>query len=176
VLDGAAQQVDGRLIRLRGYVGERVAAMSLRHDAKEVGFPESASQPAYDLMVDEQPFQVKCASDVDVIKEHFLTYPDTPVIANVELADQVDSLPEAMRDQVYFQQGFSVHEVDGITRESVHAGEEMLDFEIPWVALAMAGARTFLRYRAGGTTLSNAVGRLAAPSERQWPPSVKWPG
>ncbi len=66
-----------------------------------------------------------------------------------------------MRDQVYFQQGFSVHEVDVITRESFDAGEEMLDFEIPWVALAMAGARTFLRYRAGGTTLSNAVARCA---------------
>lgn len=162
ILDATAQTVEGRIIRLRGYVGEQYAAQCLRHGGKEVCFPDGPTQPSYDLFVDGQPFQVKCAESLDTIREHFDKYPDIPVIANVELAEQVENLPGAMRANLHFEQGYSLAEVDEVTRASVDAGDEMLDFEIPWISLAMASTRTFLRYRAGGTTLSNAVARCAA--------------
>lgn len=162
MLDATAQTVEGRIIRLRGYVGEQYAAQCLRHGGKEVCFPDGPTQPSYDLFVDGQPFQVKCAGSLDTIRDHFEKYPEVPVIANLELADQVDSLPEAMQANIHFEQGYSLAEVDEVTRASVDAGDDMLDFEIPWISLAMAGTRTFLRYRAGGTTLSNAVARCAA--------------
>lgn len=161
-LNAAASTVEGRIIRLRGYVGEQYAAQCLRHGGKEVCFPDGPTQSGYDLIVDGQPFQVKCADSLDSIRDHFEKYPDIPVIANLELADQADSLPEAMRANLHFEQGYSCAEVDEVTRASFDAGDEMLDFEVPWISLAMAGTRTFLRYRAGGTTLSNAVARCAA--------------
>lgn len=162
ILDGPANSIEGRLVRLRGYVGERIAGLSYKSDGMEIDFPSSAVEPGYDILIDGQPFQIKCSAEIDVITEHFEKYPDIPVIGNVELADKIDNLPEEMQSQIFFHPGFSLENVDEVTRESVESGEELLDFEIPWIALTMAVGRTLLKYSRGGISLSNAIVRCAA--------------
>lgn len=163
-VEGTAAQIEGRLLRFRGYVGEEIVASSLRKEGYEVSFPENPNQIGYDLVVDGQPFQVKCTNELDLISKHFEKYPDVPVIANSELAVDIDKLPEEFREKVFFQEGFSLDITDETTRDSFDAGDEVGDFEIPWISLAIACARTFMKYRAGDITTLNAAVHVAVES------------
>ena len=161
-LTGTAEQIEGRIIRLRGYVGERVAANSLREQGYEVSFPDSAQAPGHDIVVDGQAFQVKCTQGIEVIEEHFDKYPDVPVLANAEVVQYLDQLPEHFQSKVYFINGFSLEEVDSITRESLDAGAELFDFEVPYIAVAMGLARNMYGCWQGERSLANAAVRVGA--------------
>lgn len=60
-LTGAS--LDGLHSQLQGYVAEQIAAHHLIAQGHDVLFPETASNPGWDLMVDGHPFQVKCLTD-----------------------------------------------------------------------------------------------------------------
>jgi hypothetical protein len=50
---------EGNVNRLQGYVFERMAAMSLRQSGAVVQFPDSPSEPGWDLLVNGERVQAK---------------------------------------------------------------------------------------------------------------------
>jgi uncharacterized protein YcfJ len=150
--------------RLQGYVAERVVAQHLAAEGYDVSFPEHSNQPGWDLLVDGQAFQVKCTESAAHIQKHLDMYPDIPIIVNVEHAGRFDSVP-----QVYIEPALSVSEVDSITRAGIADGADLADFELPWIALAVATAvelRDLSRHRTGyaeaiTNIATSTVGRAA---------------
>jgi hypothetical protein len=136
VLGLSGERLTGTVSQLEGYVGERVAALHLQEMGHVVEFPSAPNQPGWDLLVDGHPFQVKCLDDPSGVLEHFGKYPHIPVIVNEELASQVGS-----HEHVYTVPGFSHEHVDHLTQSSLHAGEDALDFDVPWISVLVSTAR-----------------------------------
>lgn len=136
VLSQHAVSIEGSINRIEGYVAEQIAAHRLQAMGHVVQFPDGPTQAGWDLLVDGESFQIKCLSDPSGVYEHFERYPDIPVIANEELSTEL-----AAHDGVYFVPGFSHSGVRELTHSSFEAGQEALDFEIPWIALIVSGAR-----------------------------------
>lgn len=144
------------LSRLQGYVAERIVAQHMAEAGHEVSFPETSNQRGYDLLVDGQPFQVKCTQSSSYIQEHLEKYPDIPVIVNAEQAERFADVPG-----VYVDPGLSVGTVREMTKDAIADGADILSFEVPWFALAVATAveiRELYRFRTG---LSQAVVNIA---------------
>jgi hypothetical protein len=152
----------GRFLQLRGYVAEQKLAALLRAQGYEVSFPESATQAGYDMTVDGQLFQVKCADNIDVVLEHFRNYPDIPVIANSELMDEFEEIPEEFGFKVFFTDGFSLEKVETVTRESLEAGDELFDSEIPIFVTAISTARNVGHFYKGEKSAINAAAAILA--------------
>ena len=137
------------IARLQGYVAERMVAQHMAAAGYDVSFPETSNQAGYDLIIDGQPFQVKCTESADYVREHLERYPDTPVIVNSELAEEFAGVPG-----VYVDPGLSASEVTALTEQAIADGSEVLDFELPWIALAVSAAveiRDLYRSRTGLT-------------------------
>lgn len=144
------------LSRLQGYVAERIVAQHMAEAGHEVSFPDAPNQQGYDLLVDGQPFQVKCTQSSSYIQEHLEKYPDIPVIVNAEHAEKFADVPG-----VYVDPGLSVGAVREMTEGTIADGADILAFEVPWFALAVATAveiRELYRFRTG---LSQAVVNIA---------------
>jgi hypothetical protein len=126
----------GNLSQLHGYVGERIAACALRAEGADVQFPATSTEPGFDILVNGEPFQVKCLASPGGVHEHLLRYPDIPVITNSELAgffvedDRVTALP-----------GFSHAEVVARTTETLDAGADLLNLQIPLISSGIAAIR-----------------------------------
>jgi hypothetical protein len=73
-----AQAFAGNISQLQGYVAERFVAQALREMGAEVEFPKTSNQAGYDLLVNGEPFQVKCLADKQGVNEHLEKYPDIP--------------------------------------------------------------------------------------------------
>lgn len=78
----------GSDIALRGYTAEQFVLGKLIEDGHHVALPGASNNPGFDLIVDGNPVQVKCAQNMSQLEDHFDKYPDIPVIANAELAAQ----------------------------------------------------------------------------------------
>lgn len=126
----------GNLSQLHGYVGERVAACALRAEGADVQFPATSTEPGFDILVNGEPFQVKCLSSPAGVHEHLLRYPDIPVITNSELAEFF-----AGDDRVTALPGFSHTEVVARTTETLDAGADLLDLQIPLISSGIAAVR-----------------------------------
>lgn len=98
---------------LLGYVAEVFVAVRL--SGHDVELPAAPNNPGYDLLVDGQPFQVKCYADdgaaIGALESHFSRYPDTPVFINSEVQPALEASGASWVDRVYF--------VDGYDHESV---------------------------------------------------------
>ncbi|WP_419872342.1 hypothetical protein [Candidatus Pristimantibacillus sp. PTI5] len=119
----------GDVAQLQGYVAERMVAAELQSKGHEVEFPETSNQAGYDLLVDGEPFQVKNLLTTSGVKEHLEKYPDIPVYVNAELADQFANNPMVYVTTVQHD------EVLKATKETLMAGSDLLDFEIPYISL-----------------------------------------
>ena len=122
----------GSISNLQGYVAERVVAQHLEAAGHDVSFPDLSNQEGYDILVDGYPFQVKCLLDSGGVHEHLNRF-DYPVIVNSELADQVGHL-----DHVYVDTALHHDAIVDATRDAIHHGAELNDFEIPWISLAVS--------------------------------------
>ena len=123
------------IARLQGYVAERMVAQHMAAAGHDVSFPETSNQAGYDLLIDGQPFQVKCTESASHIQEHLDKYPEIPVIVNAEHADAFADVPG-----VYVDPALSVTDVTAMTEMGIADGAEVLDFELPWIALAVSTA------------------------------------
>ncbi|ANL28665.1 hypothetical protein AMC90_CH02866 [Rhizobium phaseoli] len=140
---------------LRGYVSEQIVAARLAEHGYVVEFPDTSNNPAFDLLVDGNPFQVKCLLGLDGLREHFSKYPDMRVYANGELADAALASGEAWASNVFYIDGFD-HEIAClITRTSLEAGEALGDLHVPYFAMAASTGRNLYRWWRGRMQLSD---------------------
>lgn len=140
---------------LRGYVSEQLVAARLAEIGYVVSFPETSNNPGFDLLVDGVPFQVKCLQNLDGLREHFAKYPDMPVYANSELAEEVVNSGAAWANLVYYVDGFDREIADLIMSTSLEAGEALGDLNVPYFAMAVSSARNLHRVWRGRMPLSD---------------------
>lgn len=146
----------GALARLKGYVGEQVAAANLAEQGFVVSFPELPNQPGYDLLVDGHPVQVKTTLVESGIRTALERYPDIPVLAPIELANS--SL--AGSEQLMFSPQFSHKAVQDLTEDSLSALRDMGHLSIPFLSLGFIGYRVGRKVQAGQALKVAAVDGL----------------
>lgn len=154
--DLSVDSFDGNVAQLQGYVAEQFVARQLQAQGKEVEIPDEPNQEGYDLLVNGERFQVKCLSDVGGVKKHLDEYPDIPVLANQDLAPELEELPGA-----FAVPGLNYEEVTGATRSTIDAGADMLDFEVPLIALAVATGSNIKAMVKGESDLNAALANIA---------------
>jgi len=76
---------DGFLNRLIGYVGEIKTQEFYEHLGHDVQLAELSNQPGYDMLIDDNPVNVKTGSPQTII-DHLEKYPDIPVVTGPEQA------------------------------------------------------------------------------------------
>ncbi len=129
--------------QLRGYVAEMMVATRLKeHD---VSLAETSNTPGYDLIVDGNPFQVKCYRDADTglraLENHFEQYPDIPVYANSEILSAVRDSDAPWADKVFGVEGFDYETTNNVLEQSLESGADLMDLRIPLFAVAVSAAR-----------------------------------
>lgn len=144
------------IARLQGYVAERMVAQHMAAAGHDVSFPETSNQAGYDLLIDGQPFQVKCTESASYVREHPEKYPDIPVIVNREHAEEFADV-----QGVYIDPGLSVTEVTAVTEAGIAGGAEVLNFELPWIALAVSTAVEIRDLYYSRTGLTNSAINIA---------------
>jgi hypothetical protein len=152
IADVGTPALTGNVAQIQGYVAERLAAQALQSKGMEVLFPATSNQAGYDLLVNGHPFQVKCLDNPDGVLEHINRYPDIPVLINEDIGDQLSSV-----DNVYPVHGLNHDQVVASTKESLIAGDDMLDFRIPYIALAVAAGRNIYAIVRGQTDMLAAL-------------------
>ena len=145
----------GDMAQLQGYVAEQMIAQQLIAAGHDVSFPSTSNQPGWDLLVDGQPFQVKCGQSKEIVERHFEKYPDTPVIVNEELGVYYADNPLVMTSSITREQVL----ID--TEKTLQHAEDLLDFQIPWIAAGVSTYTNAKRMRKEGITLSTAVRNVA---------------
>ena len=140
---------------LLGHVAEVFVAVRLkRHD---VEFPTTRNNPGYDLLVDGQPFQVKCYADggaaVEALEAHFSRYPDTPVFINSDVQPAVDASAAPWADRVFYVDGYDHESVKTLMDESLDAGADLADLSGPLFATVFVLGRDIYRWHRGSIPL-----------------------
>lgn len=139
---------------LLGYIAEVFVAVRLKgHD---VEFPATPNNPGHDLLVDGQPFQVKCYADegaaVEALEEHFSLYTDTPVfISDVQSA--VEASGASWVDRVFYVDGYDHESIKTLMDESLDAGVDLGDLSSPLFAAVFVGCRNLYRWHRGSIPL-----------------------
>ncbi len=146
----------GNVAQIQGYVAERLIAQHLQSQGMEVEFPTSPNQEGYDLLVNGEQFQVKCLSSTQGVLEHLERNPDIPVLVNEDLAEQLQNI-----DNVYPVPGILHDEVVEATESTLEAGDEILDFEIPLIAVVVASGRNVYAILRGKTDFATALQNIA---------------
>jgi hypothetical protein len=162
-MDLGPDQFSGSLSQMQGYVAERLVAFHLEAQGHDVTFPATSNQEGWDLLVDGKRFQVKCLASAGGVHEHLHRFPDIPVIVNAELADAVGG-----QHNVYIDPVLHHDQVVKATADSLNYGNELGDFEIPWISLGVSSAFALRDLVTNKTTvdaavinvLSNTTGRI----------------
>ena len=152
-LDGAA--LAGTEANLQGYVAEQIVATRLQEQGHQVGIPDAANNPGYDLVDDGIPCQVKCLNDIDGLVEHFERYPEVPVFVNGELAERIRESGHEWTDMVSFVEGYDQKTAETIMRESLDAGAALDNLDIPVFAVAVSAARNVHAWWKGSLPLQD---------------------
>lgn len=152
----SADAYRGSVSNQQGYVAERHVAQQQQSMGKEVEVPDDPNQEDYDLLINGQKFQVKCRQDATGVREHLEEHPDIPVLVNQELAEEMGGHPD-----VYPIPGLKYDEVVESTESTLDAGAEMLDFEVPGVAAAVASGRNLKAMVEGKTDMGSALVNVA---------------
>lgn len=141
----------GDIAQIQGYVAERMVAAELQAKGHDVEFPQTSNQAGYDLLVDGQPFQVKNLLSPSGVNEHLEKYPDIPVYVNEELASHFAHHPMVYATQVQHA------EVVKATKETLVAGAELTNFEIPYISLFVSTVMQAKKWICDEATLGQAV-------------------
>ncbi len=140
---------------LLGYVAEVFVAARL--NGHDVEFPTTSNNPGYDLLVDGQPFQVKCYADgsaaVEALEAHFSRYADTPVFINSDVQPAVEASDASWVERVYYVDGYDHESVKTLMDESLEAGADLVDLGGPLFAAVFAGGRNLYRWHRGSIPL-----------------------
>ncbi len=156
ISERTGDSLEGTLNRQEGYVAEQFAAQQQQSMGKEVEIPDEPNQEGYDLLINGKKFQVKAHSDADAIREHLQEHPDIPVLVNQDLAPEIGGHPD-----VYPVPGMDLEMIEEATASTLEAGSEMLDFEVPAIALAVSSGRHIKGMLEGNTDLEAALPNIA---------------
>lgn len=141
----------GDMAQLQGYVAEQMIAQELAMAGHDVAFPDTSNQAGWDLLVDGEPFQVKCGASAQIVEEHFAKYPDIPAYVNSELAAHFEGNPLVLSTTVSRE-----HVLQETTKTVEHAAD-LTDFEIPWITAAVSAYSQAKRMRQQNLQLTTAV-------------------
>lgn len=150
------ESLTGDMAQLQGYVAEQMIAQELAAAGHDVQFPNASNQAGWDLLVDGQHFQVKCAASKQVVEAHFEKYPETPVIVNAELAPLYAGNPMVLSTSV------SREQVLADTKKTLDHAADIMDFELPWITFGVSAFTNVHRIRKDGILLSTAARNVAA--------------
>jgi hypothetical protein len=131
--------VRGADVALRGFTAEQVVMGQLISQGHHVSLPDSSSNPGFDLIVDGNEVQVKCAEGLSALEDHFAVYPGIPVIANAELVEKITDQPWA--NLVTTIDGYELETVEAITERSVEAGIELGAPNVLFAAIGVGALR-----------------------------------
>lgn len=149
----------GDISQLKGYVAERLIAQQLQSQGYEVEFPAASNQAGYDLLVNGQPFQVKCGESPSLVNDHLEKYDEIPVLVNEELGESfIDN------DMVFPIQGISNDKITELTKINIDAGSEILDYEIPLWTLAVVSGKNIFQVLQNKIDIENALGKTVEES------------
>lgn len=141
----------GDIAQLQGYVAEQMLAVELQAKGHDVEFPEDSNNPGWDILVDGQPFQVKNLASPEGVREHLEKYPDIPVYVNEELAPYFEG-----NANVYVS-NISREEVLEATTTTIAHADDLLDFEIPWIAAGVSSISNIRRVWKDDVSINQAV-------------------
>ncbi|MBK6471216.1 MAG: hypothetical protein IPF94_10915 [Betaproteobacteria bacterium] len=152
----------GAISNLKGYVAEQVVAGELVRQGHLVEFPDTSNQAGWDIAVDGVKFQVKNATDLDLLARHFDKGYDYPILANSEVAELLSKAADeghvpAWADRVHFVEGYSQDSVQQLTDQTLDAGDAMLHPHVPIFAVTLGAIRQWGRYSSGQVSGSQAV-------------------
>lgn len=141
----------GDMAQLQGYVAEQMLAAELQAKGHDVEFPETSNNPGWDILVDGQPFQVKSLADPAGVRGHLETYPDIPVYVNEELASYFEGNPSV------YVSNISREDVLEMTASTLSHADDLLDFEIPWIAAGVSTIHNIKRVWKDDVSMKQAV-------------------
>lgn len=149
----------GNISQLKGYVAERLVAQQLQSQGYEVEFPELSNQPGYDLLVNNEPFQVKCGESESLVNTHFEKYPDIPVLVNEELGQFFIN-----NDKVFPIEGVRNDEITQLTIDNLENASEIIDYEIPLITIAIVSGKNIFSVFQNKIDIENAIGKTVEES------------
>ncbi|MCK5110213.1 MAG: leucine-rich repeat domain-containing protein [Arcobacteraceae bacterium] len=149
----------GNISQLKGYVAERLVAQQLQSQGYEVEFPELSNQPGYDLLVNNEPFQVKCGESESLVNTHFEKYPDIPVLVNEELGKFFIN-----NDKVFPIEGVRNDEITQLTIDNLESASEIIDYEIPLITIAIVSGKNIFSVLQNKIDIENAIGKTVEES------------
>jgi hypothetical protein len=149
----------GNISQLKGYVAERLVAQQLQSQGYEVEFPELSNQPGYDLLVNNEPFQVKCGESESLVNTHFEKYPDIPVLVNEELGQFFIN-----NDKVFPIEGIRNDEITKLTIDNLESASEIIDYEIPLITIAIVSGKNIFSVFQNKIDIENAIGKTVEES------------
>ena len=146
---------------LQGYTAEQLVLARLVEDGNAVELSEASNTPGFDILVDGEPFQIKCGEqdNISLLSEHFEKYENIPVIANTELAKAAEGKPWA--DQVFTVEDFDLERVRGMMSAALDAGADIDDIPVPFYAVMVGLVRNLADLRGGRMGLSDLPGEIA---------------
>ena len=161
-MDEAARE--GGETALRGYTAEMYVASRL--SGHQVSLPDSSNYPGVDLIVDGEPFQVKCYESADsglqALKNHFEKNPDIPVFVNSEVATAASSSSEEWAGKVIPVEGFDFSTVDGMVEQSLSSAARLQQEYAPMLYVLMINSAYHLyRWRKGLVSLKDLPFEIA---------------
>jgi len=167
----SGESLEGVFNRLQGYVAEQAVAMDLSYQGYDVQFPDSPTQPGFDLLVDGQPMQVKCLTDPSGVYEHFDKYPDIPILLNADLADLIGD-----QENIYPCPGITSDSIKRITRDSVESAHSSTDFHVSIISLGVSTCSNAYSWMKGTTDgkhmliniTTDIIGRSVVSGAGQW--------
>lgn len=143
--DLAAHALDfatrGAEIALRGYAAERLVVTRLIEEGHDAILAPDSTTPGFDLLVNGEPVQVKCGISLSLLEEHFARYPEIPVIANADLAQQAAAAGAEWSAQVSTVEGFELDLVEEAVRRSLDAAEGLAAPDVVLAAACVGAAR-----------------------------------
>jgi hypothetical protein len=152
ILEKPTESLIGDISQMQGYVAERLVAQTIRAQGAEVQFPDTPNQAGYDLLVNGDPFQVKCLSSPEGVYQHLEKYPDIPIFVNDDLAPHF-----AGDERVFPIEGLKHDEVVSATTDALGHGADVLDFNIPLIISALVSAKNAHALLCQQTDIRSAV-------------------
>ncbi|MCB2056006.1 MAG: hypothetical protein KDE35_17420 [Geminicoccaceae bacterium] len=143
---------------LQGFTAEQWVRLNLAAEGHVVEMPAEHFTPGYDIVVDDQAFQIKCGESRTMLAEHFDRYPDIPVIANVELLDGIER--EDWASMVFTVDGFDLDTVRSIIADSLEAAGTLGDLPLPLYAVLVGCVRRMHDIYTGRMALATLPGHL----------------
>lgn len=148
--DAPHLSADGWLERLSGYVMEQKTASALEAAGHHVTFAATANQPAWDLLVDGKPVQVK--EGLAGVKSYLAEHHGIPIYTGSEAAGAVK---DPLVHGIHGLDSSAIHDVTHHSLDGIAEGFSP-DIHIPLVTVAVSSYREVKLLISGSTTLLRA--------------------